>query len=342
VHLTPDKLFSYATLKLQNPKKAARATFIDTMPLFQSLKSIHGVYLQFHDTGLSTDATNEDLRDLSELIGIACGVASAVDALGVNPNRFARLHVTGKRLDFEFQCKTRKCYLEVKGTTNKYKKNGIGKDIKFKKSKQAGLYDEAFGAVTIYGNPTQTGVMIVDPPASSTGTGIPFEASVALILRHYQPYMSACLIITSFHEWLAATLNTIDSTGVLPQRSPPSRPQRRVTERIPGAGEFGGTLFDQRIGRAAVRRYRSFEEATEKLGNKSTFMGIHVDVLETIADRNWEALTQLNWKEIDRDGVTMLPSGVVTMDVDLGSENESALKRMFDLQRQQAERAREV
>src|SRR3974390_1473649 len=103
--VSQQRLFSLGSLWLQDNKKTQFRTFKATQAAWGFLNMRYSAYLTFSPQQLTTDADTEMLTDLSEVVGVALGVAAIYAQFNVNLNRFRKFATPGtstRRLDFEY------------------------------------------------------------------------------------------------------------------------------------------------------------------------------------------------------------------------------------------------
>jgi hypothetical protein len=103
VEVSQQKLFTLATLMLQNSAKPTLASYELVQAKWASLSDLYSDYLNFEPQTISTDATTETLSRLSEVVGVALGIAALDAEFNIEINRFQRYQPggSGRRVDFD-------------------------------------------------------------------------------------------------------------------------------------------------------------------------------------------------------------------------------------------------
>lgn len=361
--LSPKLLFSLATLRLQQPIKGRR-TFKETESLWTNLLALHGLELKFEKNNLVANTLNaESVQNLSEIVGVGCGLAALRNEFNLNINRFSRYRgVAGKkRLDFEFFRGNKRFFHETKGTTNKRALLGIRADIEEQKESTKLLNKKpadgrqlsgCTGSVVLYRrSPESTydsSVELLDPPAAEDGLPSRESDELSAVLRYYLNFYTvtqwdpANLGRLGIAEWVARVATDVELGRRPPQAAPANlftRPRIRQTR---GGSRYGGTLFDARISRPAVRRFRTFSEATRTFESPVTFVGVNEDVTAAVIECRWERLLEFDSRGTDsvaRDGQQVeLESGILVQGADLTAEEERHSSTIFAQLRLRAER----
>jgi hypothetical protein len=349
LNVSPKLLFSLATLRHQQSIKGRR-TFKETQKLWTDLLGIHGVELTFQKNDLAANTADELLKNLSEIVGIGCGLAAMRTQFNLNINRFRRYKgVAGKRrLDFEYFRGNNRFFHETKGTTNKYAISKIKEDIEeqkeaTKKQNKKPLDGRQLmactGSIVLYrrsvGSTYGSSVELLDPPSRSENLPYRENDELSSVLRYYRHFYSVThfdpqnLTRLSLTDWLDEVVQGLELRLRPPRQAPNVFARPRRSERSGGL-VYGGTVFDARIADITVRKFRTFGDATRALENPVTFVGVANEVTAAIRECRWRDLLEFDDQRIDdrRDserGVA-LESGILTQTASLsdGEERESA------------------
>lgn len=353
VSLTAKKLFGYASMRLQDASNPKVATYQQVRSKADSMIDIFGHALAYEPTGIIVDADPETKGDVSELVGIAVGLAAACKVFRVNPNRMSRFltNATGKRMDFEFTVHRRRYSLEVRGTTWSNTQGSMLKAVSPKKQapSSAGFAAHA-GAVTLYSQGgTDDHVVVVDPPGKGGESNELDE--LASVLEYYHNVYRLTHDAAGFCTYISRWLEQYRAGEALQPPATPTkaqRPRHRVSQRIRGVGTVRGTLFDRRILASSIAEYPSFELATIALTDPTWFLGTMPKLDEIVAAGRWDELLaydagllgpddkETHGNEHARDG--LLASGVAVVRGALTDEETSAAAATFRLLRRQFER----
>jgi len=294
---------------------------------------------------------------LSEVVGIALGVAAMCAQFDININRFRRYQVVGTRtrhVDFEYYSGNQRFFHEAKGTTYVQRVARLRSDILDQKTQtrshiaaqaNAIAITACTGSIAQYRHTSRLNfpsqIILVDPPPSDqVEARAAAEADeLACVVRYYQNLYS----IThrrpqgrkqvGLDEWLMTVARGLESGEAAPRSAPENLISRgRLIE--PGSSDslYRGTLFDARIARRSVKTYDSFESATESIPNPVTFLGVSEEITELIRNCRWTDLLGYKNRVLDAvgesDGIDISESGVLTKRLDTAEFNDSS-KREF-------------
>jgi hypothetical protein len=210
----------------------------------------------------------------------------------------------------------------------------------------------ATGTVTLYQHTIRqkfsTHVYLIDPPLESRDITESPIGELISILRHYRNFYRITHVnprnegLIGIADWLSEVIKSLEA-GHTPPRSPPKAPRLVVQPRLSEPGvensEYKGTLFDARIARSSIERFRSFEDATQSIAEPVTFVGISNAVTTLIATCKWDELLQYTDPNSNDDDVgrEILDSGVLTKAVRLSDSEERQSRIMFESDRRRFE-----
>lgn len=102
--VSQELLFALGTLTLQRSTKPTRATYALVEQKWTDLQGLYADWLDFQANQIVTDASGEDLTKLSEIVGVALGVAALDAEFNIQINRFERFNPGGsaRRVDFGY------------------------------------------------------------------------------------------------------------------------------------------------------------------------------------------------------------------------------------------------
>lgn len=285
---------------------------------------------------LAARVVDEQLRDISELVGIAYGIKALVTEFDVEINRITRFSPKKKkkRVDFEFTTNDNRRYFhETKGTIND---KGVAKlreaILKQKKSTVSILKSSVptasgsgfTGSIAVYPHvkrPTiPSKVFLIDPPPEEP-TALPISPNEELIsvLRYYQNFYSVThrnvVGELSLSQWLFELVADLKA-GSRPPTQPPAALVSNGRQAEPGREDspYKGTTFDARTTKQAAKQFKSFDDATRSLIVPVYFVGVSDEVTSLIRNCRWKEL--LAFRDADQSGTdgsdgAVLSSGVL-------------------------------
>jgi hypothetical protein len=351
--ISPQELFGIATLRTQSPE-TGNHTFNDCYKGWPHMLGTYIKYLDVQSNLISAKVVDEQLRDVSELIGIAYGIKALTVEFDVELNRITRFspRKKKKRVDFEFTTKDNKRYFhETKGTINERGvaklREGILKQKKSTKSILASAVPPAIGAgytgsITVYPHvrkpTTPSKVFLVDPPPD-TSLALPVSPNEELIsvLRYYQNFYAVThrnlIGELSLSQWLFHVIRELKAGSRPPTQPPPALVSNgRRSEPGRETSLYKGTTFDARTTRQSGRRFKSFDDATRELITPVYFVGVSNEVTSLIGNCRWAEL--LSYRDTsqtnsDRDNGAVLPTGVLIHFLGPQTEEYEASQRSF-------------
>jgi hypothetical protein len=348
--ISQQRLFALGTLTLQTATKPALATYDLVVSRWENLHGIYADWLQFETNQITTDATSETLTRLSEIVGVALGVAALDAEFHIQINRFQRFQPggAGRRVDFEYYADGQRFFHETKGTTYNEYVQTMCDDIASQKESTLETVQALgtsggtmpvnvsglTGSVALYRQvsrpETSCLITLIDPPVKpQRGARRATEADeLACVLRYYRNFYRVTLpLLTNVRSirldlWLDEVITGLESGAPAPNQSPANlRTNARAIE--PGIPDspYRGAFFDARFTRRSVLRYPTLAEATAKIASPVSFLGVSNEVTETIRLCRWDDL--LSYRDLSagspRDHVNgreILESGVLCKRVD--------------------------
>lgn len=354
------RLFSLGSLWLQDNDVAKFKTLEQTQLGWEHLHWQYADYLTFSNDQIQTSASGEKLSKLSEIIGVGLGVGAIYAQFRVNLNRFRRFMAPAstKRVDFEFFSSSARFFHETKGTTYESKVPIMRAEIMQQKQETAAYIGTLPASVAIAGSTGSialyrhqdrtsfdTSITLIDPPADGPTDARPASEAdeLACVLRYYQNFYSithmnnqnpTSLMLT---DWLRQIAGQLEMGRSAPSIAP-KRLYARGRTRDPetGSSEYWGTIFDARIARASITTYASFDEASEKIKDPVTFLGVSQEVTDIIRRAQWERLliyTDGNAALEHRDGVEITESGILTRRLEPGEYDQASRSEFNRLRR---------
>jgi hypothetical protein len=361
------RLFTLGSLYLQDIKKAKVRSFKETRERWSVLHGEYADYLTFEPTEIITDADSERLARLSEIVGIALGMAAMVAEFNVNLNRFNKFMAPGwskKRVDYEYYSGSLRYFHETKGTTDEQTAFSMRGDIIEKKqdslsyvARQQLVGDRAqqvsisgcTGSIVLYRHDPKktfsTQITLIDPPAGEVENTRPASEAdeLACVLRYYQNFykVSHPAIQNVPSLTMATWLEEVASGLSLGMATPTAAPRRlRVRPHLAAPDRpnlpYQGTIFDARITWGSVARFPSFEAATAAIPNPVTFLGVSETVTEFIRSCSWTDLLDFHDQAevVDETaGLDISGSGIMSMRLDPESVNKESKKAFLSMKK---------
>lgn len=364
--ISQERLFSLGSLSLQNDKKIEFESYDETRHRWTALLALYGAYLTFEPQQVTTDAEGETLTKLSEIVGVALGMAAMCAQFEVNLNRFRKFMTPGsstRRVDFEYYSGSQRFFHETKGTTYDPKVQGMCDDIGEQKEQTQDYVANyqvspgapaplaisgCTGSVALYRHVLRTNflslITLIDPPTADTkGARPPSESDeLACVLRYYQNFYAVTHPTIQndrslgIGQWLAQVADGLEHGRPAPDSAPANlRARARVTE--PGATDslYRGSYIDARLVKWNVIASPTFEVATERIRFPVTFLGVSQEVTALIQGCRWEDLLAYNdaGVALDRDGIDVSESGIMSKRVDPEEVNEESRRSFASLKR---------
>jgi len=356
VRVSQQRLFSLGSLWLQDNKKAQFRTLKQTRNVWGFLNMRYAAYLTFSQQQITTDAETELLTDLSEVVGVALGVAAMNSQFKLNLNRFRKFSTPGastKRLDFEYYSGNLRFFHETKGTTYETRVQRLCDDIDAQKSQTRTYVSNQSGQIAISGCTGSIAqyrhvkrsyfisqITLIDPaPPDQEGARRPLESDeLACVLRYYQNFYAATHSqphggrLIGLADWLAGVASALEDGGTAPTSAPPNlRVNARVGEPDVPDSLYRGTFFDARLTRRSLLTFRTFAEASRRMAAPVNFVGVSDDVTSLIRECRWTdllAYSDLTSNAVQQSGTEILESGIMTKKVE-SEEIDVGSKRAF-------------
>jgi hypothetical protein len=350
--ISPQELFGIATLRTQSPE-TGNYTFGDCEKGWRYMLGTYIKYLDVQSNLISAKVVDEQLRDVSELIGIAYGIKALTIEFDVELNRITRFSpkTKKKRVDFEFTKDNNRYFHETKGTIHQGRVNTLRQEILKQKLSTKSLLTSAVppavgagytGSITTYPHvkkaTTPSQVFLIDPPPEPT-VALPVLPNEELIsvLRYYQNFYAVThrnvVGELSLSQWLFDVIGELKAGSRPPTQPPPALVSvGRQSEPGRENSPYKGTTFDTRTTRQAVKRFRSFEDATIELITPVYFVGVSDEVTSLIRNCLWTkllAFRDISQSGAERDNGAVLPSGVLIHFLGAQTEGYEISQRTF-------------
>ena len=137
---------------------------------------------------IKSKTSGESVKNLSEIIGIALGLKSAIKIFGLNKKEIENIPISTKqekRLDYKSTYKGSEIHIETKGTTNKYNVKTMIQDIHAKKVGKNSI-NHKYGFVTLFDGLNKnngTKIYVTDPNVE------PFENNFKGVYKYIYYYL---------------------------------------------------------------------------------------------------------------------------------------------------------
>jgi hypothetical protein len=366
--VSQEKLFSLGTLTLQNTAKPTLASYDLTQTKWTSLCDLYADYLTLEAHQITTDATSETLTRLSEVVGVALGVAALDAEFNIEINRIQRYQPggSGRRVDFEYYAGGQRFFHETKGTIGETTVRGMCNAIgEQKESTLENLHANGTsqstlpvqvsgltGSVALYRHikrpQTASLVTLIDPPPDSQEHTRPASErdELACVLRYYKNFYQGTrprltnVKSISAESWLTEVISALSAGFPAPKTSPRNlRINAGAIEPEAPTSPYRGMYFDARFTRRSALRYPTLAEATANMKSPITFVGVSAEVSELIRRCRWDDLLlyrdpRSDGRQASETGREILSSGILSMrvnpeSVQIGSAQNFASLRKF-------------
>jgi hypothetical protein len=306
-------------LTLQTSTKPTLARYELVEERWTSLQGIYADWLQFEADQIVTDATGETLTKLSEIVGVALGIAALDAEFQIQINRFERFNPGGssRRVDFGYFADGKRFFHETKGTTYDQKVQEMCDSIASQKESTLetlgsmvpapGALPVAVsgltGSVSLYRHNTRPTtsclITLIDPPVSpQAGTRRATEADeLACVLRYYRNFYRVTLPMLRnirlfrLDQWLDQVIDDLDVGLPAPRLAPNNlRTNARVRDPLNPDSPYAGAFFDARFARRSLLRYDNLRQATARIQSPIAFLGVSDLITEMIRQCRWNDL----------------------------------------------------
>jgi len=360
------RLFALGTLTLQTSTKPTLATYDLVEDRWTSLQGIYADWLQFEPDQIVTDATGETLTKLSEVVGVALGVAALDAEFEIQINRFERFNPGGsaRRVDFGYFADGERFFHETKGTTYDEKVQGMCDSIAGQKESTLETLGSTppvpgtmpvnvsglTGSVSLYRHITRPTtsclITLIDPPAGpQEGTRRATEGDeLACVLRYYRNFYRVTLRKTKnvssirLDQWLDQVIDGLEIGSPAPGHAPNNlRTNARVRDPRNPNSPYAGTIFDARFARRSLLRYDNLRVATESIQAPISFLGVSEEVTEMIHRCRWDDL--LSYRDplaVSANDREILESGVLCETIEPAELNYPDSPKNFESLRRAA------
>lgn len=368
--VSQQRLFALGTLTLQTSTKPTLATYELVESRWENLHGIYADWLQFEPDQIVTDATSETLTRLSEIVGVALGVAALDAEFNIQINRFQRFNPGGsaRRVDFEYYADGERFFHETKGTTYEESVQTMCDSIAGQKESTLETLQSTTpavnalpvnvsgltGSVSLYRHTSRTTtsclITLIDPPlATQESARRPTEADeLACVLRYYRNFYRVTLPllrnVNSFRldQWLDQVIDGLEGGASAPDRAPDNlRTNARLRDPRNPSSPYAGTVFDARYAKRSLLRYADLSEATERIKSPISFLGVSDTVTDLIRECRWadlltfrDPLAQSTSNHLN--GREVLESGILCERVDLQNFNSGASPKTYASMRKAA------
>lgn len=283
-------VFKFGVLKQEVPPDRVEDTdYLYMQSKVPAYHSMFGDFIQFKDGSIVNRATDDRMmKDVSELVGIAVGVCTAITAFGVRQEDISRIPPPSgkvKYLDYRFPHGGQTIEMETKGTTSENVTRQVTDIAKKKKAATKPAF--RFGAVTVLRKSSdshRSKVHICDDPPEEAVSAEP----EARIPWHYM----AVLAHVTDNRIYNVIRKRWGKEGAAFEGPPTTNVEQAFFGRYKiGSDVYFGEFFDYRLNRANVAEAISsdqealelvFERLTRNHGRVKLFMGIHETVAHAV------------------------------------------------------------
>jgi len=328
------EIFKYGVMLEEIPPHIVDSDFDYLQSKIPAYELLHSEFINVNINKIE-NLSNDDRKKktISEIIGVAVGIKYAVELLNTNPNRFKKIGIPidGKYLDYSLIVDNLEYELETKGTVNKYYST-FKNDILAKKNNRS-LKDVylRFGTIAMINNPgdikNSKCVVVDDPPDDKNRTD---DSSYETQLLNYAMFLSYILDSKYYNKFIKPLKNKRFRRVKINQ-------QKFFTKYEFNGKIYLGECFDYRLIREDLDTLRLnniddlYNYKTNKYGRTKFFIGLHLDVIEAINNKNEVFLKSYksewffsedkkSYNFLDRDGVLIVKSG---------NELDSQLEKIF-------------
>lgn len=296
-------IFEYGVLNQQVPRdRIGENEFEYLEGLIPSLASRYEDYIRIDNFRIINNAQGEDIKDISEIIGVGVGLYYATKLLGINKNKIKKIPKAEngeKYLDFSFSESDKMYECETKGTTRKNNIGAIIKDVKDKKKNKPDIACR-FGVVTLARKSEEedhSKIVVCDDYDNIENK---YKYDIYHYLDYYKFILSVILDNPAYNK-----LERAIGKGV-------THSLKIVPKKISGLYVYNGTeymgrYFDKRLILDIIKRlYKKgmdkealFKLLTSKMGREKYFLGISRDIVTALNTSNMTLLSQKQKQLID-------------------------------------------
>ena len=239
---------------------------------------------------IKSKTSGESVKNLSEIIGIALGLKSAIKIFGLNKKEIENIPISTKqekRLDYKSTYKGSEIHIETKGTTNKYNVKTMIQDIHAKKVGKNSI-NHKYGFVTLFDGLNKnngTKIYVTDPNVE------PFENNfkgVYKYIYYYLIYFSFILDNPDYNKLFKTLIykRSINKNTIKIDKFDYSFTFKNK--------KYLGQCFDKRLILKLVQNSMTdndnitslFKKLTTNYNRNKYFLGLDIEILKNINSRN--------------------------------------------------------
>lgn len=316
------EIFKYGVMLEEIPPHIVDSDFDYLQSKIPAYESLHSEFINVNVDKIE-NLSNDDRKKktISEIIGVAVGIKYTVELLNTNPNRFKKIGIPseGKYLDYSLIVDNLEYELETKGTVSKYYTK-FKNDILDKKTNKS-LKDVylRFGTIAMITNPGDSKyskcVVVDDPPnEKNKNDDSPYETQ----LLNYAMFLSYILDSKYYNKFIKPLKNGNFRRVKINQEI--FFTQYKINDKV-----YFGECFDYRLIRDDLDTLKLnnvndlYNQKTAQYGRTKFFIGLDLNIIEAINDKNENYLKQYNsawfYNENknsyifgDRDGILIVKS----------------------------------
>lgn len=234
--------------------------------------------------------SGESAKNLSEIIGIALGLKSAIKIFGLNKKEIENIPISTKqekRLDYKSTYKGSEIHIETKGTTNKYNVKTMIQNIHAKKVGKNSI-NHKYGFITLFDGLNKnngTKIYVTDPNVE------PFENNfkgVYKYIYYYLIYFSFILDNPDYNKLFKTLIykRSINKNTIKIDKFDYSFTFKNK--------KYLGQCFDKRLILKFVQNSMTdndnitslFKKLTTNYNRNKYFLGLDIEILKNINSRN--------------------------------------------------------
>lgn len=254
-----------------------------------------GMYEDYIDFDLSRQSiksktSGESAKNLSEIVGIALGLKSAIQIFGLNKKEIENIPISTKqekRLDYKSTYNGSEIHIETKGTTSKYNVKTMIQDIHAKKVGKNNIAHK-FGFVTLFDGLNKnngTKIYVTDPPVES------FEINHIGIYKYIYYYLIYFSFILDNPEYNKLYKTLIQKRNINKNTIKIDKFDYSFTYKNK---KYLGQCFDKRLILKLIQNSINsndtisslFKKLTKNYNKNKYFLGLDIEILKNINSRN--------------------------------------------------------
>ena len=249
-------------------------------------------YIDFDVVGQSikSKTSGESAKNLSEIVGIAIGLKSAIQIFGLNKKEIENIPISTKqekRLDYKSTYNGSEIHIETKGTTSKNKVKTMIQDIHAKKVGKNSI-NHKYGFVTLFDGLNKnngTKIYVTDPRIE------PFENNFRGVYKYIYYYLIYFSFILDNQEYNKLFKTLIYKRSVNKNTIKIDKFDYSFTFRNK---KYLGQCFDKRLILNLIQNSMMnddniaslFKKLTANYDRNKYFLGLDIEILKNINSRN--------------------------------------------------------